>query len=194
MILARVSDDRGINLSTAGVGRQMCITLDDKTSFTDVSQYYTPDADGAVAGDIAYPMSELTDGNHVISLRVWDTDGNYADAKAEFFVSANAAPELFDVYTDANPAHTEANFYLSHNQPDATMTVTVSVYTLSGSPVWSQTETGRSDMFLTQPLTWNLTDNAGRRVERGIYVYRATISSGNDNYSTASRKLAVAAF
>ena len=40
------------------------------------------------------------------------------------------------------------------------MTVTVSVYTLSGSPVWSQTETGRSDMFLTQPLTWNLTDNA----------------------------------
>ncbi len=194
MILARVSDDRGINLSSAGVGRQMSITLDGKTSFTDVSQYYTPDADGAVAGEIAYPMSELADGNHVISLRVWDTDGNYADAKAEFFVSANAAPELFDVYTDANPAHTEANFYLSHNQPDATMTVTVSVYTLSGSPVWSQTETGRSDMFLTQPLTWNLTDNAGRRVERGIYVYRATISSGNDNYSTASRKLAVAAY
>lgn len=194
MVLARVSDDRGINLSTSGLGRQMSITLDGKTTFTDVSQYYTPDADSPNAGDIAYPMDALTDGNHEISLRIWDTDGNHADARTEFFVSSDSAPELFDVYTDANPAHTEANFYVSNNQPDATMTVTISVYTLSGNPVWSMTQTGRSDMFLTQPLTWNLTDNAGRRVNRGIYVYRATISNGSSSESTASRKLAVAAY
>ena len=74
------------------------------------------------------------------------------------------------------------------------MTVTVSVYTLSGSPVWSQTETGRSDI-VPDPASDLEPDRQRRpRVERGIYVYRATISSGNDNYSTASRKLAVAAF
>ncbi|MDE6098492.1 MAG: type IX secretion system sortase PorU [Muribaculaceae bacterium] len=194
MILARVSDDRGINLSTSGIGRQMSLTLDGKTTFTDVSQYYTPDPDNNTAGDIAYPMNTLTDGNHEISLRVWDTDGNFTDARAEFFVSSDAAPEIFDLYTDANPAHTEANFYLSHNQPDATMTVTVNVYTLAGNPVWSQTQTGRSDMFLTQPLTWDLTDSGGRRVGRGIYVYRATISNGGTSHTTASRKLAVAAY
>ena len=193
MILARVSDDRGINLSTSGIGRQMSITLDGKTTYTDVAQYYTPDPDGISAGEIAYPMSTLTDGNHEISLRVWDTDGNYTDAKTEFFVRADVAPEIYDVYTDANPAHTEANFYLSHNQPDATLTVTVSVYTLNGNPVWSETQTARSDMFLTQPLTWDLTDSAGRRVGRGIYIYRATISNGGDSQTTASRKLAVAA-
>lgn len=193
MILARVSDDRGINLSTSGIGRQMTLTLDGKISFTDVARYYTPDTAGGIGGEIAYPMSTLTDGNHEISLRVWDTDGNYTDASAEFFVNADIAPELYDVYTDANPAHTEANFYLSHNQPDATMTVTISVYTLNGNPVWSQTQTGRSDMFLTQPLTWDLTDSAGRRVNRGIYVYRATISNGGTSHTTASRKLAVAA-
>ena len=60
--------------------------------------------------------------------------------------------------------------------------------------MWSGQASGRSDMFTTVPVSWDLTDTAGRRVARGIYLYRATISTdGGNTYETASRRLAVTA-
>ena len=193
MVMASVSDDNGINLSSAGIGHQMTITLDGTTTYSDVSQYYTPDiSQDRVSGHIAYPMEDLTAGNHSLRLRVWDTSGNLAESDIEFFVIPGMAPKIYDIYSDANPATVEANFYLTHNRPDATLSVTVSIYNLSGRKVWETTVKGRSDMFTTIPVTWDLTDEAGRKVNRGIYLYRATITSDSQQFDTGTRKLAVA--
>ena len=42
-------------------------------------------------------------------------------------------------------------------------------------------------------MEWNLSDAAGRRVQRGIYVYRATVALDGEQHVSAARKLAVAA-
>lgn len=193
MLIASIRDDIGINMSNSGIGHQMIAILDSKQTFTDLAYYYTPAADGSASGIINYPFEDLQAGNHTLALRIWDTAGNSAVEEIDFFVQENLAPKIYDVYTDANPASTQANFYISHDQPDNMLTVTVSVYNLLGQPIWSGTATGRSDMFLTVPVTWNLTDGAGRRVGRGIYLYRATITSNGTSYSTASRRIAVTA-
>ena len=191
MLIAHVSDDVALNLSTAGLGHIMTITLDDDIVLTDVLNFYTPESDGTPAGSINYQFDELTEGSHTARLRVFDTSGNATTATVTFFAQQGLAPKIYDVYTDANPATTEANFYLSHDQPDGIVTVTISVYNLMGKPVWTQSQTGMSDMFTSVPVTWDLTDEVGRRVRRGIYVYRATITTDNVSYETASRRLAV---
>ena len=168
MLIASVSDDVGINVSNAGVGRQMTAILDGTKTFTDVSYYYTPASDGSPAGVINYPMEDIQPGLHTLGLRVWDTAGNSTTSEIDFFVQENLAPHIYEVYTDANPASTQANFYLSHDQPDNMVTVNISVYNLNGRLVWTGSSTGRSDMFTTIPVTWDLTDFGGRRVGRGI--------------------------
>lgn len=193
MLIAAISDDTGINVSTAGVGHQMTAQLDDKTSFADLSFYYTPSPDGTPSGVINYPLENLEPGAHTLSLRIWDTAGNSGTASIEFFVNPSATPRIYDVYTDTNPASTAANFYLSHDRPDAMISVEISVYSLMGRLLWSKTVDGRSDMFLSMPVSWNLTDFSGSRVPRGIYLYRARISTDGQNYETASRKIAVTA-
>lgn len=193
MIIASVRDDVGINVSSAGIGHQMTATLDGRKTYTDLSFYYTPSDDGTPSGVINYPLEDLQTGNHTLSLRIWDTAGNSATKEIEFFVQENLAPKIYDVYTDANPASTTANFYLSHDQPDNMVTVNVTVYNLLGRPVWSGSSTGRSDMFQSVPVSWNLTDEGGRRVPRGIYLYRATITADNETFKTASRRIAVTA-
>ncbi len=192
LVIARVSDDVAINMSLAGVGHQMTITLDGDHTYTDVSLYYTPNADGTPGGTIAYPLSDLSEGRHTLTLRVWDTSANSATATVDMAVRADLAPTIYRVYADANPASTETNFYVVHNRPEADLKVKITVYNLMGREMWSGYTTGRADMTRTAPVNWNLCDYNGHRVARGIYVYRAEISEANgDSYSTASRKLAI---
>lgn len=191
MLIAAVTDDVGINISTAGIGHQLSITLDSIRTFNDVAAYYTPYSDGTPGGVINYPFEDLLEGPHTLQLRVWDTSGNSERATIDFTVAQDIAPKIYDVYSDANPAITSANFYLSHDRPDAMLDVTVTVYDLLGRQIWSGSSSGRSDMFLSVPVTWDLTDGAGRRVRRGIYLYRATISDNGTTFETATRKLAV---
>jgi flagellar hook assembly protein FlgD len=102
-------------------------------------------------------------------------------------------PEMHDVYAVGNPASVDAKFYIKHNRPDALITITLYVYDLMGRLVWSTQESGKSDMFTSFPITWNLTDQSGRRVPRGIYVYKAGISTDGVHETTKAKKIAVAA-
>lgn len=193
MLIARITDDVAINLSMAGIGHTMTILLDGKTNLTDVAAYYTPLPDGTPGGTLNYPMGELADGAHTVRLRVWDTDGNSAEKELEFISRADCAPVITRVFTDCNPAITEANFYVTHDQPETMVTVIVTVFNLAGQPVWTGQTTGRCDMFSTAPMTWDLTDSSGRRVPRGIYIYRASVTTNGNTYVSASQRLAVAA-
>lgn len=191
MVLAKISDNRAINTSTAGVGHQMTLYLDESKTYTDVSSYFTITGESQQEGEIAYQMENLQPGYHTLKLRVWDTAGNFAESTIEFIVDNDQAPKIFDVYSDANPASVEANFYISHDRPDAKATVTISIYNLLGAEVWSSSATGRSDMFQSTPVKWNLCDKAGHRVTRGIYIYRASITTDGEQYESATKRIAV---
>ncbi len=193
MFIAKVSDNVGINLSLAGVGRQMMLQLDGTTLYSDLAQYFTPAADGSNGGTLAYPLKDLPEGHHELLFRVYDTSGNSARTSIAMAVANGLAPKLFEVFSDANPARTEANFFLRHDRPDATLTASIAIYDLLGHLVWTSTATDRSDMFLSAPLRWDLRDMGGRRVQRGIYVYRVTAKSPEGIPQTVSGRIAVAA-
>lgn len=177
MLLARVSDDIGLNMSLAGIGHQMSLRIDDRLNFSDLSSSFVPDSDGSPAGDIAYQLPELEAGSHTATLKIWDIGGNSATASIDFIVDPTQAPKIFDVYTDANPASIEANFYIAHNRPESMLNVQIDIYDLSGRLVWTEKTRGRADMYLTAPVNWNLTNTSGQPVGRGIYIYRATVTS-----------------
>jgi hypothetical protein len=196
MVIAEISDDVAINLSTAGIGHMMSLSLDNGSkTYSDVAEYYTPNTDGTAGGTIYYPLEDLAVGNHTLRLRVWDTAPNSAEASLDFYVAKQITPTIYDVYTDCNPASTEANFYISHDRPDQSITVTIEVFDMMGRRLWQSTQSGRSDMFTSLPITWDLTDYGGHRVGRGIYLYRATVSDDNsgNKTATAARRLAVTA-
>lgn len=193
MLIARISDDTGFNLSTSGIGHMMTVRIDETTNLTDVSNYFTPDTDGNPAGSICYQLPDLQPGNHTAMLKVWDVAGNSASRSIDFFVDPEAAPKIFEMYSDANPATVDANFYIIHNRPDAMLTVKIEVFDINGALVWTETTSGRADMYASSPVNWNLVNSSGSRVARGIYLYRATVSStDNGATSTMTKRIAVA--
>ena len=193
LVLATVSDDSGVNFSSAGIGHSMTLTLDGTISYNDLVSYYTPMfAEEGTMGSISYQLNDLAVGPHTLRLRVWDVYNNVSEKTIYFNVVKGLAPEIADVYCTGNPASVETSFYVKHNRPDAVVTVTIEVYDLMGRMVWSSKQAGRSDMYTSTPITWDLTDSGGRRVPRGIYVYRATITTDGVKEATKAKKLAVA--
>ena len=189
-VIARMSDDVGINISSAGIGHQISLQLDGNKTYSDIAQYYEPGDEGPVWGTLSYPLSGLKDGDHSLRLRVWDTSNNLAESTISFTVKDGRVPEIINLYADCSPAVDRVNFMVEHNKPGANADVTLAVYDLMGRMVWS---TKRSGDSASAPMEWNLSDTSGRRVPRGIYVYRATVSIDGEQHVSAARKLAVAA-
>ena len=192
LMMATVGDESGINFSSAGIGHSLSLTLDGTNTFNDLVSFYTPMfAEQGTLGNITYQLSDLTSGPHTLRLRVWDVYNNVSEKTISFNVVPGLAPEIADVYATSNPASVETSFYVKHNRPDAIVNVTIEVYDLMGRLVWKTTQSGRSDMYRSNQVTWDLTDRGGRRVPRGIYVYRATISTDGVKEATKAKKLAV---
>lgn len=195
VLIATISDNIGLNLSSAGVGNRMSVAIDGRETDFEAANYFVPDSEpkhGAVSGTLTYQIENLADGDHQLRLRVWDLDNNFTDAFIDCKVVSDLAPEVYEVYTSAGPARDKAQFYVRHNRPDQVLNVTVNVYNLMGTLVWSGTSNGRSNGGVSTPVVWDLKNLDGTRVSRGIYVYRAEVSTEGSTTTTASRKLAVA--
>ncbi len=192
--IAEIRDNRSINLSTAGIGHQMLLTIDGR-SLTDTPLYYTPYSDGTPGGTLVYQLEQLGGGSHDLRLRVWDTAGNSTTASIEFNVIPGLAPFIYDIYATPNPAQTQTSFYVTHDRPDSRITVSIEVFNMLGKTVWTTSISGMSDTLRSFPINWDLTDNAGHRVPRGIYLYRASVTSAADGITsgTRTRRIAVTA-
>lgn len=192
VVLAEITDESGINYSTAGIGHTMTLTLDGSTTYSNLLDYYTPrSASSGSSGTLSYPLTDLAPGRHLLRLRVWDVYNNMSERTVSFNVVKGLKPDIYEVYSTQNPARYETTFYVKHNRPDAVLTLGIEVYDLMGRLVWRTRQNGVSDSYTTFPVTWDLRDLGGRRVPRGIYVYRAILSADGVQESTKSKKLAV---
>ena len=191
IVRAFVSDPSGINVSDAGIGHKITIDIDKKTYLNDVSLYFSPDESDPTAGEISYPLNALDPGEHTLTLTVWDNANNSSSASISFKVAAAWLPSITALYTDANPASTNVNFFVKTDAADGITECRVEVFNLAGKLIWS----GKAgSMSASQSIIgWNLCDSNGVRVERGIYPYRAIITTNNGAEISKSGKLAVTA-
>lgn len=191
--IAKVSDPSGINLSDAGIGHKITLVLDGNIYFEDVNSFYTPEIDDSSAGSLVYPIKDIEAGKHSLKLLVWDNAGNSSLAELEFEIAANLAPQIYDLRTDVNPAREKVNFIVTSDRPLTRINALIEVFDLNGRKVWDNSVNASTDLMASITVPWNLNDYAGGRVSRGIYLYRATLTTESGSHVSKSGKLAVTA-
>lgn len=192
VIFASFSDESGINLSESGIGHKLLLTLDGKEYFDDVSSYFTAEPSEPGSGSIIYPMNGLAPGKHTLELSVSDNVNNTTRASLDFNVGVNQDPVIRDLWTNVNPATTSVTITVSLDRPNTKMKCTVDVFDLMGRRVWSSSNDTDTDIQSRLQVEWNLKDGSGVRVNRGIYLYRATVETPEGMYTSKTKKLAVA--
>ncbi len=193
IVFASISDESGINVSDAGIGHQMMLTLDGKKIYNDINKFFTPDLSREGAGSICYPLEDIEPGKHTLLLSVWDNANNSATREIEFNVGAAVDPAITELSTNVNPASTSVVFAVTIDRPNSAVECNLEVFDLGGRTVWKAARNATTDMQSALSIPWDLKDSNGVRVPRGIYLYRATVRTPEGTYTSKSRKLAVTA-
>lgn len=193
LVYATFEDESGINVSDAGIGHCMTLKLDGKKTFSDVADYYEPDAVTPGKGSVAYPLDGLEPGPHALELTVWDNAGNSSRKSISFSTRAGWHPAITGLTTNSSPAHTEVDFLIYTDGCSEGASVFIEVYNLSGRQIWKSESSMLSNQSRQISIYWNLRDKSGMRIPRGLYIYRAVAQTPEGAKSFKSSKLPVSA-
>jgi len=192
-LIAELEDEDGINTVGNGIGHDIIAIIDNSPNYTYIlNNYYESDLGNYTRGTVTYSLPELPEGKHELLFRAWDIKNNSSTATLEFEVVKGLKPGLFDLYCTVSPAKTSTTFIFSHDRPESELDVRISVYDFSGRELWIHEEKGASaDNYYR--IEWDLATSSGQRLSPGVYLYRASISSGNSRESTKARKIVILA-
>jgi hypothetical protein len=186
ILLANISDIHGINMVGNGIGHDIIAILDDKTEESFIlNDFYEADLNSYQNGKIYFPFTDLEEGRHKLTIKVWDVYNNSSEATIEFMVVKTKDIVLERVYNYPNPFTTYTEFWFEHNQPGKQLFAQVQIFTVSGKLVNTLEQHILNEGFRSTSITWDGLDQYGDRIGRGVYVYRLKVRT--ENYSVAEK-------
>lgn len=194
-LLAFVKDSNGINTVGNGIGHDIVAVLDRNTEKSiNLNDYYETDIDSYISGSVRYPLTNLDEGNHALSFKIWDVYNNSSDSYLEFVVAESAELALDHVLNYPNPFTTYTEFYFEHNQPNSMLEVLLQVFTVSGRLVYTYNDFVSTSGFRSGPIPpygWNAKDDFGDKLARGVYLYKLSVKSMDGSYADKLEKLVI---
>jgi len=186
---AEVSDDSGINLSSA-IGHSISLLIDGYKSEI-LTSYFESSGSSNKRGTVKFPMTDLSEGKHSLQFKVWDIWNNSATEDLEFEVVSNYKPVIYNFIIEGNPAKESTNFKLLTDLSGSKVFVEFEVYSMTGAKQWSTEVQGTVGMNTIFESNWNLITSSGAKLNPGIYICRATVSVDGEVSTSKSEKLIV---
>lgn len=189
-----ISDDTGINLSSASGHNMTLIITDnkgDKQEYNLTSFYVSTDGSDK-KGSVTYTIPELTPGNYTLEFKVWDVFNNSASTTVSMVVTNDSEPSNYAFEIWGNPARDITKFvFRTSDTPSSDVNIKMSVYSLSGQLVWLREERGAVSTLNGYEYEWDLNGNGGGRVIPGIYICTGQVIIDGKAHSVQAKKLIV---
>ncbi len=190
---ASLYDENGINTVGSGIGHDIMLIVDNDINQTyNLNNVYTPVVGDYKRGTVALSLDALSPGPHTLMLRVWDLYNNSSVGELSFVVVPGLAPDLAQITLSPNPARygQTSYFVLTHDLPYSTMDVKIEVFNMQGQRMWQKTEQALCSGNV-YTCAWDVTADGGQPMPTGVYIYRASLSSGGSSEVTKSGKFVV---
>jgi len=132
-LILKLFDASGINTSLTAVDHDIVAILDGNQSEPIVlNDYYETALDDFTNGEVNYQLRNLEEGEHTLSIKVWDTYNNSSEVTLSFVVVSDLGLNLTNVLNYPNPFVNYTEFWFSHNKPNLPLDVQVQIFTVSG--------------------------------------------------------------
>lgn len=191
-IFAIVSDSSGVNTLGTGIGHDAVAILDENSSKPIVlNDYYSADLNTYQRGKIRYPFNQLAEGDHRLSVKVWDVQNNSSTSYTDFVVAQQAELALKHILNYPNPFTTKTKFFIEHNQCCVTLKAVIQIYTVTGKLVKSINQTINNEGFRFDGIEWDGKDDFGDKLARGVYIYRVMVTDNSQKKAEKIEKLVI---
>ena len=178
-LIVKLFDENGINTSS-GIGHDIVAIIDsDQSNSYVLNEYYQANLDDYKNGTINFPFSDLSPGNHSLTLKAWDVYNNSSESQIEFTVyDENQDLVIENVLNYPNPFINYTEFWFNHNS-STTLNVTIQIFTISGrlvKTILGNTESSGNNSF-SRDFYWDGRDDFGDKVSKGVYIYKLNVKS-----------------
>lgn len=194
ILLAKLTDENGINISNAGFGNELLLYLNNGEAIP-LNDYYSASLDTYQEGWVSYPIDNLEPGFYTATIEVSDVFNNSGEETIEFVVVEENDIKLTEVMSFPNPImpnvdHTTVSF--KHDRLGEDLNAFLTITDMQGNEIY--TDTFRFDNVSddTLQIVWNLASSGTGRVRKGIYIYRLKVQSKVDeSYGEVFRRIVI---
>ncbi|MDF9797706.1 hypothetical protein OKW21_002969 [Catalinimonas alkaloidigena] len=184
LLLARLWDEQGINLSRQEAGQEIKATIyrEDGTFRNELvlNEFYESDLDAYASGTVRYPLGYLEEGKYILTLQAWDTHNNSSRTDVVFYVSNSEKLIVSSFYNYPNPFSHSTLFVLDHNRAGDDLTVKMQIFDSNGKHVTEfeklfENSTSRLDL-----MNWSMDEQTMQALTPGIYLVKVSIKALSD--------------
>ncbi len=187
ILIAKITDDSGINTAGVGIGHDITAVLDgDYSNILMLNDYFQASKDSYTSGTIVFPLNNLSEGEHTLKVKVWDVFNNSSEKEIRFTVKDDFLLESVTSYP--NPMWSQSSFSFIHNQPDESFDVTLEVFSSMGARIDMLQQRVGSQGTQSLPIEW-VPASRLVKMKPGPYIYRLTVSMADGKKSSISSKL-----
>ena len=191
-LLVKLSDDNGINYTGNSIGHDITAILDKNAQNTFVlNNFFESNLDDYKAGVVKFPINNLAEGTHTLTIKAWDILNNSSETTIAFEVVSATKGLIKNVYNYPNPFSTKTQFMFEHNMPNQPLSVSIQIMTLTGKVVKTIKEQITSEGTRINNIDWDGLDEFGDKIGNGVYVYKLHVKSQSGFSDTKLEKLII---
>ena len=188
ILLVKLEDDFGINVTGNAVGHDITSILNDNSSDAKIlNDFFEAEKNNFKAGTVMFPLKELSPGKHTIRVKAWDIANNSAEKSTEFLVVNGEREFLERVLNYPNPFTTQTKFQFEHDLNNTNLDIFVYIYSISGKLVKTVEHSDYYSGNRVNDVRWNGKDDFEDKLARGVYLYKIKIHSKELNISRESK-------
>jgi hypothetical protein len=192
IILAKLQDENGINTVGNGVGHNLTAIIDGNSAKPIVlNDFYESDLDTYTSGEVRYPLSTLSLGNHTLTVKAWDVFNNSNEETIQFRVEEDSKVALSHLLNYPNPFTTNTSFIYEHNQACQQLDARVQIFTVSGKLVKTIESTFYATGFRGEDIPWDGKDDFGNAIGKGTYIYKLELRNEKGQRAESFQKLVI---
>ena len=166
-------DSSGVNL-TGEMGHGITLNIDNSTVETDLTYLFKYDAGSYTTGSFSYQLPGLSEGEHILKIKAWDSANNSTQLVTRAKVRSSSKFEILNLMNYPNPFSEQTSF--SYELTEDGHDVRINILTLAGKLV--KTIYGASSTVGYNFRTvWDGRDNDGDKVANGVYIYKVEAAS-----------------
>jgi hypothetical protein len=189
-LIVKLSDDYGINTSGNSIGHDITAVLDNNAQNTYVlNNFFEGNIDDYTSGTIRFPLNNLTVGEHTLKIKAWDILNNSSEVLLSFIVVDNNDLKITRLYNYPNPFYKNTKFMFEHNMPNELLTISLSIYSVSGRIVKTMSTSSNDAGTRFEGLEWDGRDQLGDKLAKGVYVYKLAVKSASGKKDSQYQKL-----